>query len=126
MQDSIFGGSPPFERDLDESMRVAKMPSPPLKSSLTTFQMATDSDKERLSDHLDSSLEEPLQKSPPKLTQIQEVNENASEVAGNGPALEGYSMTAGSADSETLQPNASQPSMVKEGSDAGEKHRKKQ
>ena len=111
IQDSIFGGSPPLERDLDESIRVPKMPSPPLKSSLTTFQMAADSDKE--ADQLESSLEEPLRESLPTLTQIQEVNENAGEAAGT---LEGNAMTtAGNADSETLPP----PSAAKEGGNAG-------
>lgn len=72
-QDSIFGGSPPHERELDESIRVARMPSPPLKSSVTTFHVAADGDKDRHSDnYLESSLEEPL-------TQIQEVSEHASE-----------------------------------------------
>lgn len=71
-----------MERDLDKSFRVAKMPSPPLKSSLTTFHVAADVDKGEHPNHLESSQEEPLRESLPTLTQIQEVNESSSEPAG--------------------------------------------
>lgn len=78
------------------------MPSPPPKSSLTTFQVAADSDKEGHADHLESSLEEPpLRESLPTLTQIQEVNESTSEPA--RPVLEEDSADAGITDTEPLR-----------------------
>lgn len=67
-----------------------------------------DSDKEGHSDHLESSLEELLYESLPALTQIQEMNEDASEIA--GPMLGGDPTAAGNADSELLQPNPHPPS----------------
>lgn len=107
-QDSIFGGSPPLERDLDRSFRVAKMPSPPLKSSLTAFNVAADSDKGGHPNHLESSLEEPLCEPLPALTEIQEVNESSSEPA--GPVL----TTASNTDPVPLQTSATHTSKSEE------------
>lgn len=61
VQDSIFGGSPIHERGLDESARNVRMPSPPLKSLLTTIRQGTDSEKE---DNLELSLEEDSSQDP--------------------------------------------------------------
>lgn len=49
------------------------MPSPPLKSILTAIHQRPDNDRERSTDNMDSSLEDPLRS--PGLSQIQETVE---------------------------------------------------
>lgn len=62
VQDSIFGGSP-RDFELDDSTRVAKMPSPPLKRPNHHIPPELELDKEKTSSNMQSSQEAPLSQS---------------------------------------------------------------